>query len=308
MIESGQAVLPLISIIVVTYNSATTVKETLDSLLQQDYPALEILVCDDGSNDLTPNMVQVWIKRYGHLFKRAVLLQSSVNEGICKNINKGYKAAKGDWLKPIAGDDLIAPKAMRKFAAIAAETDLDVIVALIESFGVEMREGLILPDLKDITLIADTSDSLRIELITRNPIPAPSALIRRSAFESVDGIDLSFKHLDDWPLWIRFAEAGKNFGILNEVLVRYRVSDASISKSSLATSVNSDYLQDLVTFYGKYQRPYLSFLRRWDRAISIFRWKLAIGFLRLHPNLYKGTRLLHTISPCAWVNVLSRWK
>jgi hypothetical protein len=160
--------------------------------------------------------------------------------------------------------------------------------------------------LKDRTLIAGSSDCLRTELITRNLIPAPAVLIRRRAYEAAGGIDHAFKHLDDWPLWMKFVEAGKSFGVLHEVLVRYRVSPASISTRRLATSINKDYLQDIINFYARYQRQFLSPVRRWDRSIEIFRWKLAKGAMRPYPNFYKATRLLHALSPVAWVNLLKQ--
>lgn len=308
MIEPEPTSLPFISVILCTYNSASTVQETLDSLTWQEYPAMEVLVCDDGSTDSTPAIVRAWLECNKHLFKRAVLFQSSVNEGVCKNVRKGYAAAKGDWFKPIAGDDLLEPQAMRAFGLLAAGTELDVIVSLVKTFGDDKCDAGVLPSTKDLMLITGSSERLRFELRTRNPIPAPGVLIRRISYELVGGVDCTFRHLDDWPLWVRFVEAGKSFGVLEETLVRYRVSTASISTCRLATTINIDYIQDLVTFYLKHQRRFLSPVRRWDRSIEIFRWKLAIRLLRPYPNLYKCTRLLHALSPCAWGNLLQRWK
>lgn len=306
MIVLEQTPSPLISVVVLTFNSAATIQETLDSLCSQDYHSMEVLICDDGSTDSTQKIVQTWLANHSHLFKRAILLPSSYNEGICKNIQKGYSAARGVWLKPIAGDDLLVPQALLKFAAAAEGSKHDVIVSLLKTFGNNPRIGNVLPSPRDITLIAGPSDCLRTELIRRNPIPAPAVLLRRRAFESVGGIDNSFIHLDDWPLWMRFVEAGRSFGVLQEVLIQYRVSTESISTRRLAISINKHFLQDIITFYVKYQRQCLSPVRRWDRSIEIFRWKLAKGLLRSHPNLYKATRSLHAFSPLAWVKLLRR--
>lgn len=297
---------PLISVVVLTYNSAATVQETLDSLTQQDFSSMEVLVCDDGSTDSTQKIVQTWLEGHEHLFQRAILIPSPVNEGICGNLEKGYSAARGEWLKPIAGDDLLEPQAMRRFAAAAEGSNHDVIVSLLKTFGDNSRTDSVLPSLKDLQLITGPSDYIGVELRTRNPIPAPGVLIRRRAYEAVGGIDRSYRHLDDWPLWVKFVEAGKSFEVLQEVLVRYRVSAASISNSQLATSINKDFIQDLVTFYKSYQRQFLSPVHRWDRYIEIFRWKLAKELLRPYPNLYKATRLLHALSPVAWVKLLRR--
>lgn len=269
---------------------------------------MEVLVCDDGSTDSTQKIVQVWLNDHGHLFKRAVLLASPANGGICKNVEKGYAAALGEWLKPIAGDDFLAPQAVRCFAAAAVRSKHDAIVSLMSSFGDGTENNGCLPSSKDISLITGSSDGLSIELLSRNPIPAPGVLLRRSSYEMVGGIDHSFKHLDDWPLWVRFVEKNKTFEILHEVLVYYRVSSNSISSSRLAVNLNKDYLQDLMTFYKKYQRQYSSPIHRWDRFIELIRWRMAMGVLRSYPRLYKTTSLLKTLSPIAWLNLMRRLK
>jgi len=304
MIELEETSPPLISVVVLTFNSATTVQETLASLTRQNYSSMEVLVCDDGSTDSTQEIVQAWLYNYKHLFKRAVLLASTVNEGICKNVNKGYASALGEWLKPIAGDDFLAPQAMRSFAVAAVCSKHDAIVSLVSSFGDGTDDSDCLPSAKDISLITGSPDCLRIELLNRNPIPAPGILLRRSAYEAAGGIDHSFKHLDDWPLWMRFVEKNKTFEILHEVLVYYRVSTKSISSSRLAIYINKDYLQDLITFYERYQRQYINPIQRWDRFIELLRWRTAMGVLRSYPRLYKTTSLLKILSPIAWLKLI----
>lgn len=304
MIELEQTSSPLISVVVLTYNSADTVQETLDSLTRQEFASMEVVVCDDGSTDTTQEIVQAWLYKHGHLFKRAVMLASTVNEGICKNIKKGYAAAFGEWLKPIAGDDFLAPQAVRSFAAAAVCAKHDAIISLMSSFGDGTENFDCLPNSRDISLITGPSDDLRIELLSKNLIPAPGVLLRRSAYEMVGGIDLSFKHLDDWPLWMRFVEKNMSFKILHEVLVYYRVSPKSISSSRLAININKDYLQDLITFYRKYQRQYMSCIQRWDLIIELFRWRMAMGALRSYPRLYKTTILLKALSPIQWIKLI----
>lgn len=298
----------LISVIVFTFNSSDTVLDTLNSLTRQFYSEMEVLVCDDGSTDSTQVLVRNWLDSHAHLFERAILLPSQKNEGICKNVKKGFSAARGEWIKPIAGDDLLEPEAIRKFAEAAELTDKDVLISLLRTFGGNTRDVSIMPTAGDIKLILAPPDLLRDGLINRNPIPAPCVLIRRSSYEAVGGVDISFKHLDDWPLWIRFVDLDMSFGILQEVLVLYRLSDSSVSSSRLATGINKDFINDLIIFFYKYQRSSLSPLHRWDRSIDIFRWRLAGGYLRRWPVLYKLTRVLYVLSPFAWLRVSRRYR
>ena len=295
---------PLVSVVVLTFNSAATILDTLQSLLSQQYAPLEVLIADDASTDATASIVHSWLLENQGKFARAEWLPSGRNEGICGNIAKGYAHSRGQWLKPIAGDDLLAPHAIARFVATAAESRDDVLVSRLETFndgfGSSLRSGTILPSPTDEALIDGAAQAFRRTLLERNAVPAPAIFLRREAYESVGGVDRRFRHLDDWPLWMKLIEAGRSFRMIKEPLIRYRVSAASISTRRMATEVNKDFLNDLAIFYRVYQRSRLPLLRRWHRSIEVFRWGLAGGALREHPRLYKGTRLLLLASPCFW--------
>ena len=96
---------PLVSIVIITYNSSTTIVETLDSVKRQTYSNIELIVSDDCSADNTVEVVKGWMERNKSRFVRAKLIESDVNTGVAVNLNRGNKDARGIWLKSIAGDD-----------------------------------------------------------------------------------------------------------------------------------------------------------------------------------------------------------
>ncbi len=96
---------PLISIVVVTYNSAKYVLETLESAKSQTYQNIELIVTDDYSTDDTVAICQKWLNKNKARFVRSQLVTSEKNTGIPANLNRGIKASKGEFIKPIAGDD-----------------------------------------------------------------------------------------------------------------------------------------------------------------------------------------------------------
>lgn len=302
--EPAPASAVFLSIIVLTYNSATTVLETLDSLLRQGPLQLELVVCDDCSTDDTMAVVRGWLAQHGQHFTRVAVLESAHNQGICRNLARGYAAATGLWLKPIAGDDYLLPDAARSFADAQGLHQHGVVVAAARTFSVNdvgrQALGETIPNADDARLIGGDRARLLHTLYQRNPIPAPGYFIRRSALDDCGGLDMAFTHLDDWPLWIRMLQAGHSIGYLDQPLVAYRVATSSISTSRLATTINPRYLEDLCTFYTRYQKSHLSFWQRLDRFIEVLRWRLAKGPLRSHPRIYKLTRVLHLLSPQSW--------
>lgn len=292
--------LPLVSIVVLTFNSAVTVRETLNSLLNQNYPELEIIICDDGSRDSTVKIVEEWCKQHRAAFNRVEVIVSTKNRGICRNLNAGYTSAVGEWIKPIAGDDIILPGAIRRYVDFAQVGSAAVIFSPVQTFSeaypLGAGGGAVLPSAENIALISGESVSLLKTLRVRNMILAPGVFFRRADYVEVGGLDLRFVHLDDWPMWINFLVHGKTFAWLPEILVGYRLGD-TISVSKNSTAINRDFLQDHVTFYENYQIGYINIWHRWDRILEVFRFKLAKDALRGYPRFYKLTGVLRFLSP-----------
>ena len=95
-----------ISVVLITYKEFSYVFETLDSIFLQDYPAIEIVLADDGSPEFPEEKLRSYIEEHkkenivGYVFAH-----SEENIGTVKNINKGIRRASGDFIKIIAGDD-----------------------------------------------------------------------------------------------------------------------------------------------------------------------------------------------------------
>lgn len=292
---------PLVSIIVLTFNSEATLLETLNSLLKQEYSIIEIIICDDGSKDNTVEVATQWIAENEQHFQRVVILAAAANQGICSNVHKGYAEAKGVWIKPIAGDDFIFPGAIARYVEFAQTTNCAVVVSavlpFVDSSKIDVSKDKVIPGQQDIEIIAGSSSGLQQALYVRNLIPAPGILLRRADYNEVGGIDRRFFHLDDWPLWLNLLAKNKNFAYLAEPLVAYRISDTTISAARNATGMNQQFLEDHVTLYKNYQIANLNRLQRWDRMLEIFRFKLAKGALRPYPRIYQMTGLLRLSSP-----------
>jgi alpha-1,3-rhamnosyltransferase len=301
---------PLVTIVVVTYNSGATIRQTLASLLDQQYARIEVIFSDDGSTDNTLDVIRHWMSGYRHRFDRVLLLESATNQGLCRNMARAYERALGEWLKPIAGDDFLLPNAIGRYVAFARERDHAVVVAQVATFssryGPDALKDPTLPAPADARLIDGPRDALLREMLARNVVAAPGVLIERAAYEAIGGVDLAFTHLEDWPLWINLLRAGKTFGLLEETLVAYRVAAQSLSTGRPATAMSLAYIDDLLLFYRKYQRGGLRGLRRLDRSIEMLRFRLARGALRERPGLYNGTRLLHALSPASWKRLARR--
>src|SRR5918997_5227800 len=97
---------PLVSIVTPTYNQAAFLRETLDSVLAQDYPFIEHIVIDDGSTDETPRVLEEYAGR--------VEWERHDNMGQTPTINKGWQRSRGEILTWLNSDDTLLPGAVTK--------------------------------------------------------------------------------------------------------------------------------------------------------------------------------------------------
>lgn len=117
---------PRITIITVCYNSAATIRDTLDSIAAQSYKDFEHIVVDGGSVDDTLKIVRGWSKH-------SILIVSEPDNGIYDAMNKGIALAKGEYIGMLNSDDYFAkPSALETIAARLAASNADAVFSCLE--------------------------------------------------------------------------------------------------------------------------------------------------------------------------------
>jgi glycosyltransferase involved in cell wall biosynthesis len=209
----------LVSCIVPAYNGERYLGETLDSILGQGYEPLEVLVCDDGSTDRTPDVVAGYGPRVRYL--------RQVNAGPCAARNLGVAHATGEYFAFLDADDLWLPdKLARQMARFTARSDLDYSVCHVQNF-VDPRE----------TGVAVEPDRLA-------PLPGfttVALVVRRRSFDCIGGFDQSLKHSSETDWFLRADEAGAVKELLPDVLVRRRLHGSNRS-ARFASRSRDEYL------------------------------------------------------------------
>jgi glycosyltransferase involved in cell wall biosynthesis len=117
---TNQTPFPLISIVLATYNGAKFLRTQLDSVLQQDYPNIEIIVSDDHSSDDTVAIVE----SYRQSNSTIQLVCSTTNQGYIKNFEQGCKLAKGEYVALCDQDDQWHPEKISKLYAAIGDASL----------------------------------------------------------------------------------------------------------------------------------------------------------------------------------------
>lgn len=109
---------PIVTIIAVCYNQVKWVKQTLDSIHEQSYQNIQLIVADDGSTDGSKEEIRKWINEYN---KKAVFIDHPKNLGLTKNINSAIPFVKGDYYQVFGCDDIMLPDKISKQVKIMEE-------------------------------------------------------------------------------------------------------------------------------------------------------------------------------------------
>lgn len=254
----------LVSVIVITYNSAKYVLQTLESVKRQTYRDIELIVSDDCSADDTVSICNRWVSENKSIFKDAKVIQTPQNGGICRNYNYALKNARGEWIKYIAGDDILEDICIERFVA-NIKPDTFLYTCITKHLQNETGEVM-----QYATRVPDTSAwrQARFMLKYLFGINGPTIFVERQHLLKVGGFEEKYLMIEDWPIAIRFATNGWRIGIVNEALVYWRIYGDSISHSnfSFAISLREAWYDYVIRYSWRYILPlhcYHYWLNHW---------------------------------------------
>ena len=220
---------PLVSVCVVSYNAEGTIIDTMESIKEQDYPNIEVIVSDDCSTDNTVTICKQWMKDNEGLFVRCVLLTADQNQGVCKNCNKCFKEAKGIWIKGIAADDKLSPCCIKDNMEYAlSHPGAEFINSRMDVYKEKFLPECLVQHRKgpENTFIFNEPVEKQLRRMAYNSyIYAPAMFYTRHLIESVGWYDDRYG-FEDWPFYITILENGYPLHFMDKVTVCYRIHDS----------------------------------------------------------------------------------
>jgi len=259
--------LPLVTVIVIAYNSARFVLETLESIKTQTYSNLELIVTDDCSLDDTVKLCQSWINENTDRFYKAVVVTAPKNTGIPANLNRGLEVSHGDWIKCIAGDDLLTEMCIDELINHISVSGKEIKVlssAIIRFSGDSYKEGQIKRNPYTRFCSDESSAAEQYDMLLRtNMVFAATAIIRRDLLVSVNGFDERYPLLEDWPLWLKLTGNGHKLFYLDQPLIYYRVHDTNLSQTTIRNFLYHPMNKIVLKFKKEELAPNLPFIERW---------------------------------------------
>jgi len=200
---------PKISIITVVYNGEATIKDTIESILSQDYDNIEHVIVDGGSTDDTIDIVKSYGDKIG-------VFVSEPDESLYDAMNKGIKLASGDIIATLNSDDIYPDSAIAsKMMAFIADNDLDAAYGNLEYIDGED---------KDKVVRYWKSGTYKPGSFFRGWVPPhPTFFCKKEVFERFGYFRTDMQIAADFELMLRFIEKNKiSVGYLPETIVKMR--------------------------------------------------------------------------------------
>lgn len=210
----------LVSIVIPCYSHAQFVQDTIQSVIDQDYENIELIIIDDGSKDNSVEVIQQMIPACEERFVRFEF-RYRPNKGLCATLNEALEWCEGEFFAPVASDDIL----MSKKISIQINY-MNNNPNCIGVFGaIQLIDNNKL--LRTITKKPDKFNFRNI-FLHEHFLPAPTQLLRLDSVKSIGGYreDLI---IEDWSMWLSLTHDGGTLDLLEDVFAKYRRHDGNLS-------------------------------------------------------------------------------
>ncbi len=203
----------LVTVIIASYNHGPYIEESIQSVLRQTYPNIELLVIDDGSTDDSIQRITALQSVHGFDFR------TQGNMGLTRTLNDAISRARGDFIAPFGSDDIMHPDRLAlQMEHLQDKPEVGICAGNIDLMNADGSPYIVKRPSKDGFRRLDFDDVF----LERKPIaPAPTLLFRREALEKVGGFNPVIR-LEDLYIQLKITHAGYVIDVLGTSLARYR--------------------------------------------------------------------------------------
>lgn len=227
----------LVSVIMPAYNAEQYIAESIESVLNQTYENLELIVVDDGSKDGTKKIIESYQAK-----DPRVIYVYQVNSGVASSRNCALALAKGKYLSNLDSDDLWPQDKLEIQVALLDKNDQRIILGNVERFSLNAK-GIV--ERGAITRLDQVSEN-RLDYVLQTLNLPSNKMVHFNTFcgqtqffRDVGGWDHAIRSADDYDIWLRLSCQGVEFVHLDNILQHYR------KHSSSDTAVAANYAVSL---------------------------------------------------------------
>ncbi len=239
--------MPKVSICIPTFNRVNLLPFAIESVLQQTYQDFELIVCDDGSQDSTSELMSQYTDN------RIKYIRHPQNIGKSNNMRSGFDAAKGEYFIKFDDDDILTSDFLARTVAILDEDRIDFVgtdhwVIDINNVRDKQKTQENSHRWGRTNLPAGIVDNLLEVVFVTQSFQIGATLFRRQTLQELGFIQPDWQNCEDNDLFVRLALAGKKGYYLPELLMEYRFH---AEQRDFHRAIR--YLQDKLNYLASYK-------------------------------------------------------
>lgn len=256
----------LVSIIILSYKNYQYLYETLDSVLIQDYPNIEIVISNDGSSDFLPKEVKKYLdKNKKKNIKNFIINNNKKNIGTVKNANKAIKLSKGEYLIILAADDVFYDKSVVSKNIEAFHTlpkKESIVISQVGMYDDKLKKLIQLFVSKENKEKINNFSPKKLfgEMSSRCIIPGPGICYKKKLFNKYGYFDENYVLVEDYSFALKLSRLGVRYNYFDFVSVKHRDGGISHGNKKGEIHKSKQYDLDILKIYKKEVLPYLNLL------------------------------------------------
>ena len=266
----GQVEFPLVSILVLCYKNQELLYGMLDTIFRQDYPRIQLIVSDDGSEDFDEEAIRQYIEMNQHNNIESVLVRTNeTNMRTVPHIHHAMQYVEGEYLVFTAADDrFYGTDAISAYVEqFLRNPDKMWLVAKCRVTTADYSRTLhYLPTTADEPYFSQGDAALLFSRWSRRGMAIPCCMaFRTKAIESVGGFDLDYLFIEDWPLELKLLRGGNAPIFCDRVTALHSAGGITNSNKRYGKEIRRLFYEDKYTLFRKEVEPYKHLLTKEDK-------------------------------------------
>jgi len=247
----------LVTVIIPAYNHEKYIVGCIESIINEDYANIELIILNDGSKDKTADKILEYEEKCKKRFIDFIFIDKK-NEGLSKTLNKGIELSKGKYICCIASDDMMMSGRIKKQVKFMEERES--VISCGNAFVIKNNKKT------DISVIDDElkknyfTGSQFHNLIVNYFISSPTVMMKKCLIDEMGSYDERFK-IEDWPYYVKVAQK-HHIDFIDDYLCYYRIHDHNTQTNKKNMFIEEKKI--IKYFFDTYKLPF--FIKR--KALS----------------------------------------
>ncbi|WP_171998137.1 glycosyltransferase [Cronobacter sp. JZ38] len=261
--------LPTISIIIPCYNHSAYVKNCLESTLVAYEGVLEVIICDDASQDSSADIIRSFIKNNERGKINYIFLQNETNSGVCNTLNRCLKQAKHDYVYLIASDDYLCENGLTQAMLFLLEKNADAIISdchVVNENNEIVAESAFFDYRKSSA--RQLKKNIANALVFNWVVPGPALLLKKTVYDDIGQYDPSLM-AEDRDFYLRLLSSKKNVIFNSAKVACYRIHSNNLSRTSFfKENASAEFSLVNYKYYSEFNRLARIYLKTYKLDIS----------------------------------------